>query len=219
MTSKKEKEIVAKNIRKLLERTKRTQTDMAKDLNIPEMTVSNWMRAATYPRIDKVQLMAEYFGVYRSGITEEETNNIIQEPESQYTVYSTTISAGLPDNVDGITNTESISLPNAVMGKWTGSDVVIMRINGESMNKVIPHNSLIAIKSIELVNLKNDDIVVFSNDNEYSIKRFYNDEENKRFIFSPESNDKRFIDYTVPYDQTDNLKIHGKVVVYIVELD
>lgn len=65
------KEIMASNLKKYLERHRKTQTDLAKDLNIPEMTVSNWMKAKTYPRIDKVQLMADYFGITRAELTEE----------------------------------------------------------------------------------------------------------------------------------------------------
>lgn len=79
MTSKKQKEIVAKNLQNLLARKGKTQTDLAKDLGFPEMTVSNWTRAETYPRIDKIQLMADYFGIYRSDITEEKSEIIDEQ--------------------------------------------------------------------------------------------------------------------------------------------
>lgn len=211
--------IVSENIKKLLREYNLRQNELAKIAGVSESTVGKWVLKKAAPRMGAIQKMADHFNLPKSYILEEETNNIVKESESQYTVYPTTISAGLPDNVDGITNTESITLPNAVMGKWTGSNVVIMRVNGESMNKVIPHNSLIAVKTIELASLKDNDIVVFSNDNDYSVKRFYNDKGNERFVFSPESSERAFIDYTVPYSQSINLKIHGKVVVYIVELD
>lgn len=220
MSTEKQKQIVAKNIKKLLDRKGKDQTVMAKELNFPETTVSNWMRAETYPRVDKLQLMADYFGVYRSDITEERANPITSLRSSDYNYYPTSISAGAPFNVDAVTNTDQITLPDAIMGKWAGhKDMVVMRINGESMNKVISNGSLIAIKTIELANLKDGDIVVFSNSNDYSVKRFYNDKQNERLLFRPDSTDNSFIDYSVPYGQTENLKIHGKVVVYIVELD
>lgn len=222
MSSENQKKIVAKNLEKLLKRKGKNQTDMARDLNIPEMTVSNWLRGVTYPRVDKVQLMADYFGVYRSDITDDKPKQEVILEATNYPYLPHPVAAGLPENVDGITGDqiEKISIPDSIMGKWAGTDnIFIMRTNGQSMNKVIPDQSLIAVKPTDVKNLKDNDIVVFSNDNEYSVKRFYNDKENKRFIFSPESNDKRFIGYPVPYDQAGNLKIHGKVVVYIVELD
>ncbi|MDT2294903.1 S24 family peptidase [Paenibacillus larvae] len=117
-------------------------------------------------------------------------------------------------------NLETITLPDAMMGKWAGSeDIYIMRVNGESMNKVIPHNSLIVVKDVELSELKNGDIVVYSNGNEYSVKHFYKDEVNNRVIFRPDSTDPSFTDYLVSYEDTTEIKIHGKVVMYVVDSD
>ncbi|MEB7998876.1 helix-turn-helix domain-containing protein [Staphylococcus saprophyticus] len=65
------KEILSKNIKKLLERKGKTQTDMAKELNLKESTVSSWLNAAKYPRRDKIELMADYFNVLPSDITDE----------------------------------------------------------------------------------------------------------------------------------------------------
>lgn len=135
----------------------------------------------------------------------------------EYPFFPTAISAGLPINVEAITNAERISIPDSIMGKHAGSsDIFITRVNGESMNRVIPDESLIAVKPIELSTLKDGDIVVYSDDGSYSVKRYYRDD--TRIIFRPDSNDSRFYDYISNIDN-ENLKIHGKVVLYIVELD
>jgi len=218
--SKTVKEIFARNLNYYIESRGTTQTELCNKLDIPKMTMSNWVKANTYPRPDKVQLLADHFGIKRSDLTEEKgEENIIRLSSANYNYFPVSISAGTPFNV-GATNAEQITIPDAIMGKWAGqSDINVMKIDGQSMNKVIPDQSLIAVKTTDLTNLKDNDIVVFSDDNDYSVKRFYNDKENKRFVFSPESTDRRFIDYTIQYDQANNLKIHGKVVVYIVELD
>ncbi|MDM8326535.1 helix-turn-helix transcriptional regulator [Staphylococcus felis] len=65
------KEILSKNLKKLLDRKGITQTDMAKDLNLKESTVSSWINAVKYPRRDKIELLADYFGVMPSDITED----------------------------------------------------------------------------------------------------------------------------------------------------
>ena len=65
---------MAKNIlSKNLERKGKTQTDMAKDLNLKESTVSSWVNAVKYPRRDKIELLADYFGVMPSDITEDKS--------------------------------------------------------------------------------------------------------------------------------------------------
>ncbi|UAT29548.1 XRE family transcriptional regulator [Bacillus badius] len=142
--------------------------------------------------------------------------------ESEYCYFPTSISAGLPLGIDSIQEDECemIKLPDSVMGKWAGKDdIFITRVNGDSMNKIIPHGSLIVVKSVELSELKDNDIVVFSNGGDYSVKRFFHDRENERVIFRPDSHDNRFFDYIVSYENAKSLKIHGKVVLYIVELD
>lgn len=69
------KEIMANNIQRLLRQKGKTQTDLASDLNIPETTVSNWINAKTYPRIDKIQMLADYFNVLRPDLTEYKKND------------------------------------------------------------------------------------------------------------------------------------------------
>src|SRR5699024_2144645 len=209
------KQIVAHNLQRLLDKKGVTQTQMANHLNYPEMTVSNWMKAKTYPRVDKMQEMADYFGVKRSDIEELKNNNSI-ETSSQYIHLPTTISAGLPINVDAITESDMISIPDSILGKHAGNkDIMIMSVSGDSMDKVIPDGSLIAVKPVEKTALKNGDIVVFSDEHEYSVKRFYKTD--NELIFKPESHNFAHMERRCSFD--DNISINGRVVVYIVELD
>lgn len=212
------KKVVANNLQKLLDGKGITQTQMANRLGYPEMTVSNWIKAKTYPRVDRVQEMADYFGVRRSDITDEKIDLIKTISLSEYTYIPTAISAGLPINVEGITEYEKISLPDSVMGKWAGSqDVYILKINGDSMNNIMPDNSLIAVKPITMDGLKNGDIVLFSTNHEYSVKRFYKFDD--VVVFRPDSDNLEFYETRININEIDNLEIHGKVVLYIVELD
>lgn len=141
---------------------------------------------------------------------------------SEYKYFpSVHIAAGLPCNVEGVlaSDVDSLKLPDMVMGKWArDKDIFILKVNGESMNKVLPNQSLIAVKIYDIKNLKDGDIVVFSDGHDYSVKHFYNDTTNQRFIFRPNSYDSSFTDYIVDYDKSDELKIYGKVVVYIVSI-
>lgn len=64
------KEIMAKNIKRLLALSGQTQKQMCKDLGFKESTFSDWVNAKTYPRIDKIELMANYFGVSKADLVE-----------------------------------------------------------------------------------------------------------------------------------------------------
>lgn len=67
------KEILSHNLKKLLNSKGKTQTDMAKELNLKESTVSSWINATKYPRRDKIELLADYFNVMPSDITEDKS--------------------------------------------------------------------------------------------------------------------------------------------------
>ncbi len=68
------KEIMARNIRRYLELNDMTQTDLCNALNLKFMTVSDWVNAKSYPRIDKIEMMANYFGISKADLVEEHTD-------------------------------------------------------------------------------------------------------------------------------------------------
>ena len=68
------KTILSNNLKDLLNRKGKTQTDMAKELDLKESTVSSWINGLKYPRRDKIELMADYFGVMPSEITDKHDN-------------------------------------------------------------------------------------------------------------------------------------------------
>ena len=64
------KEIMAKNIKRYMDQCKVSRTELAKAINAPYSTVSDWLQANNYPRIDKIELMAKYFGVTKADLVE-----------------------------------------------------------------------------------------------------------------------------------------------------
>lgn len=141
--------------------------------------------------------------------------------EFYYKFFPVSISAGSLENIEGIEEFDLINISDAIMGKYAGRDnVVLLKVNGDSMNKIIPDNSFIVVDTSKnsAEDLKDRDIVVFSCDGQYSVKRYIHDVNNQRFIFRPESTEDVFTDIVVSYEEASELKIIGKVVKYIVNL-
>lgn len=69
------KEIMAKNIKKYMAIKGVNQTEMCNALGFKFMTLSDWLHAKTYPRIDKIELMANYFGVSKSDLVEDRADD------------------------------------------------------------------------------------------------------------------------------------------------
>lgn len=64
------KEVFAANLKSRLYSRGITATKLADDLNIPLTTISNWLRAKAYPRIDKIEMLARYFNCQKSDLVE-----------------------------------------------------------------------------------------------------------------------------------------------------
>ena len=67
------KEVMSKNIKRLLKEHHKTRGDLSAAINVPYTTVSDWVNAKKYPRIDKIEMMANYFGVSKSVLVEKES--------------------------------------------------------------------------------------------------------------------------------------------------
>lgn len=135
---------------------------------------------------------------------------------NSYPFVDAGVSAGLANEIEAQQDIDLVNIPDLLLGRYAGrKDLLLMRVNGESMNRVIPNGSLIGlITNVSPSSLSNGDIVVFSNNYEYSVKRFFKDKKNKRYIFSPDSYETCFDDIIIPFDNSDGLNIIGKVIMY-----
>lgn len=64
-------EVMARNIRHFMTINNVTAADICKALNIKPNTFSYWVNAKCYPRIDKIEMMANYFGVSKAALIED----------------------------------------------------------------------------------------------------------------------------------------------------
>lgn len=65
------KEIMAQNIQRLMEQKGVDRKDLCNALGFKYTTFVDWVNGKTYPRIDKIEKMANYFGVPKSELVEE----------------------------------------------------------------------------------------------------------------------------------------------------
>lgn len=78
------KKIFAKNLNYYMTTNNKNQSDLVTDLGLTASTVSDWANGKKYPRVDKMQLLADYFGVLKSDLTEEhETSKMTDNIELQ----------------------------------------------------------------------------------------------------------------------------------------
>jgi repressor LexA len=79
------KETFAKNLAYYLERSGKDQKVVAEDVGVAPSTFNEWMKAKKYPRIDKIEMLANYFGILKSDLIEEVTEEGYSLSEPQLT--------------------------------------------------------------------------------------------------------------------------------------
>ena len=64
------KDIMARNIQYYMDKYGKTRQDMCDALGVKYTTFTDWVKGNTYPRIDKIELMANYFGITKADLVE-----------------------------------------------------------------------------------------------------------------------------------------------------
>ena len=64
---------MAKNLAYYVNASGRTQRELAEMVGVAPSTFNDWMKAKKYPRIDKIEMLADYFGILKSDLIEERT--------------------------------------------------------------------------------------------------------------------------------------------------
>lgn len=196
------KEVMAKNIKKHMKLNKVDRNQMSKALKVSYSTLSDWINAKTYPRIDKIEMMANYFNVNKSDLVEEK--NTIDSIQVTTAPVLSKVSAGMPiyaeENI-----VDYIFLPTTEVKP--GKEVFGLIVSGDSMNKEFKEDDIVIIEKDSIV--ENGEIgVVMVNGYNATLKqiKYVND----TIILLPMSDNPEH-DPQI-YNNKDELKIIGKVI-------
>ena len=72
------KEIFSKNLKYYMSLNNKDRNDICRDLKFPYTTFAEWYNGNIYPRIDKIEMLANYFNIKKSDLIEnhENTNDL-----------------------------------------------------------------------------------------------------------------------------------------------
>lgn len=161
------KEIFAKNLNYYMSINGKDRNDLARDLNLPYTTITSWCKAEFYPRIDKIQLLANYFDIQKSDLVEsKEKLDKLGNPVAEIPLLGT-VKAGYDymaqENWEGMIEVDKNIIKD-------GSDYFALKIKGNSMSPVLIEDDIVIIKKQE--DFENGDLVVaIINGDEATIKK------------------------------------------------
>ncbi|MBO5957560.1 MAG: helix-turn-helix transcriptional regulator [Bacteroidales bacterium] len=78
------KDVFAKNLKYYMERSGKNQKEMAAVVGVSAPTFNEWLKGKKFPRIDKIEKLAQFFGILKSDLIEDkgEEHRTMQQKNS-----------------------------------------------------------------------------------------------------------------------------------------
>lgn len=202
------KKVMSYNIKRLLKEHNKTRRDLAKATGINYNTMSSWIQGKSYPRIDRIELMANYFHVPKSALVERQS-----KPDDELTINKVkniplvgSIAMGTPitaeQNIEGF-------IPEYFIGDCPSGNLFALRCKGHSMEPTIPDGAIAIIR--EQSSVEDDEIAAVLIDNEATLKRVRH--VGHDVVLEPDN--KEFKPIIV--DGNKSVRILGKLIRYTVD--
>ena len=170
MTAVINKKVMAQNIKRCMKTKGISRKELCNRLGFAYSTVTDWLNAEKYPRIDKIELMANFFGVNKSELIEPHCLSQRQkEPISAPFRKNTTripvlgrVAAGIPiEAIEDIIDYEELdtSLPQFRTGTFFG-----LVIRGHSMTPTLRDKDVIIVRQQEDIDSGDIAVVLVGNE-------------------------------------------------------
>lgn len=65
------REVMGRNISRLMKEAGKTRQEVCNDLGFPYSTFTEWINGKKYPRIDRIEMLANYFNVEKADLIED----------------------------------------------------------------------------------------------------------------------------------------------------
>lgn len=232
------KEIMAKNISKYMEKAGVDRNKLSTDLGISYTTITDWIKGKTYPRIDKIELLANYFGISKSDLVEDSVSDISTiynqlAPPRQAKVYnfaerqleeqnSNVVQFPVQNNHEEVQ--AYLSAGTGILNYYEADkDIVevpadapehdwIFKIVGDSMKPLFDTGDIVYVDEFKqgIDTIQNGRIYVVEVDGEAYIKKVYVYEETKTLRLV--SLNKDYKDLLFRFEDSD-IKFIGRVII------
>ena len=217
------KQVFAKNLQWYMDKENIDRYKLCEDLNFKYSTVSEWLAAKKYPRIDKIEILANYFHILKSDLIEEEKSDYKTIPFKNYDLSQY-------ENISPVKLKRFPMLGEIAYGQpiWSEEDrdsyvMADMDINadfcltakGDSMiNARINDGDIVFIKEMPMVD--NGDIAAVIIDDDATLKRVYYYPEDNTIQLIAEN--PKFKPLIYKNEELDQIRILGKAVYFMSAL-
>ncbi|MEH7219655.1 LexA family protein [Bacillus toyonensis] len=213
---------IGKNIKKLRDKHNLNQKEMGEIAGVSDKAVSTWEKGLKEPRMGAIQKIADHFGILKSDIIEDQDAKVTHIRPNQAEIKNNckavpllgAIAAGTP--LEMVAVEEWVNVPVEITDNHPHA--FLLRVIGDSMNKVIPPNMLALIDPD--VEVKNGDIAAIAvNGFDATLKRFYKFQDG--ITLEPESYNPEYKTqfYDSKAQEFTPVVVKGKLVWYMAPLN
>lgn len=198
------KEIFSKNLKYYMTINNKTRNDICRDLDFKYTTFTDWYNGNIYPRIDKIEMLANYFRIEKSDLIENK-DKTTRTSSAVVLVYGT-IPAGIPmECIEDVIDTEEISADMLKGDKQYFG----LKIKGNSMYPDYLDGDTIILEKVDDCE-SGQDCVVMVNGNDGTFKRVFKNETG--IILQPLNSEYQPLIYTNEQIKSLPVRVIGKVV-------
>lgn len=155
---------MSNNLKKYLKINNVSRNQLSESLGISYSTISDWINGKAYPRIDKIEMMANYFGINKSDLVEEHSKG--EKKQGLKIPVLGTVAAGIP-----ISAVEDILDYEEVPQSWENQgEFFALKIKGDSMEPRMESGDVVIVKQQPDAN-SGDTVIVLVNGDDATCKK------------------------------------------------
>lgn len=156
------RKVMGENIQFYMDRNGIDRATLAKVIGVPYSSVTCWINGKTYPRIDRIEKMANYFGINKSDLVEP-MGSAKEIKALRIPVYGR-VAAGIPiEAIENIVDYEEIP------GTWTG-EYGALKVKGDSMEPRIMEGDTLIVRRQDTAE-SGDIVVALVNGQDATVKK------------------------------------------------
>ena len=194
---------MSNNLKKYLKINNISRTQLSESLGISYSTISDWINGKAYPRIDKIEMMANYFGINKSDLVEEHFTE--EKTQGIKIAVLGTVPAGIPiAAVEDILDYEEIPKSWENQGEFFG-----LKIKGDSMLPILTDGDIVIVRKQSTAD-NGDTVIAMVNGYDATCKRY--ERSNNGIMLIPNNSSYTPTFYTNEEIESLPVTIIGKVV-------
>lgn len=162
------KKVFSENLRRYMALYEKNRNDICNDLGFAYTTFTSWETGVNYPRIDKIEMLANYFGIEKSDLIENKSQeqSTPRHAKGIRIPVLGRVAAGIPiEAVTDVDDWEEIPESMAKTGEYFA-----LRIKGESMSPKLQPGDVVIVKKQNDVDT-GDTAIVLVNGNDATVKQ------------------------------------------------